>query len=334
MLGDGGILKRDAPSILDRRVPIPHGLARIHPPQSIVDPIESPSHTFESEVWPLRRALVRHPRDAFVMQEKIEREWRSLGYAAPPDLSAACREADDFFGLLTDLGVHLEFLPRVEGGTLDALYARDAAVVSDRGAVICRMGKEARRTEPQTHARMLTSLGVPVRAHVAAPGTLEGGDVAWLRPGSVMVGRGYRTNAAGARALADALGDDHRVTEVPLPHWNGPGEVLHLMSLVSPVADDLVLVYRRLLPVPFLEWLQDEGVRLIDVPDEEFDLQACNVLAVRPGVVVTLEGAPETRRRLETAGVEVHLYEGREISLKGTGGPTCLVRTLERTRPD
>ena len=112
----------------------------------------------------------------------------------------------------------------------------------------------------------------------------------------------------------------------------GPGDVMHLMSLVSPLDRDLAVVYSRLLPVPFHEQLLARGITLIDTPDAEFDSMGTNVLALAPRQCVMLEGNPLTRAALERAGVEVIEYAGTEISVKGAGGPTCLTRPLVRVR--
>jgi N-dimethylarginine dimethylaminohydrolase len=284
--------------------------------------------SLQSETGRLARVLLKHARDAFVSPESIARQWRSLGYRAPPDYDAACRESDALAELLERLGVEVSWASARDHG-LDSIYVRDASVVCDAGAILCRMGKEARRPEPveADYAR----LGVPVAGSIVDDGRLEGGDVVWLGPRTVAVGRGYRTNDEGIRQLRGLLGDsvDELVT-VPLPHWQGPADVFHLMSMISPVAPDLALVYSPLLPVPFREILLEWGQRLVEVPTREFDSMGCNVLAVGPGVVVALSGNPETRRRLEAAGVEVHVYQGAEISVSGSGGPTCLTRPLER----
>ena len=167
------------------------------------------------------------------------------------------------------------------------------------------------------------------RARVLGDGTLEGGDTTWLDKDTLVVGQGYRTNAAGIEQVS-ALLPDVEVLTVPQPHWNGPSDVFHLMSILSPLDDDLLLVYSRLMPVSFRELLLERGYRFVEVPDSEFESQGCNVLAVAPSVAVAVDGNPETRRRMEAAGVEVHGYVGLEISQKGCGGPTCLTRPLER----
>jgi N-dimethylarginine dimethylaminohydrolase len=290
------------------------------------------STTLQSDTAPLRRVLLRRARDAFVDAQTVAAQWRDLGYLAPPDVDAACRESDAFAGLLQELGVEATWAPPGDLG-LDSIYVRDASVVCDGGAVLCSMGKEARRREPEALRGVYDALGVDVLGVVEGAGHLEGGDVAWVRPGTLAIGRGYRTNDEGIRQLRALVGRSvDEALVVPLPHWKGPGDVFHLMSIFSPLADDLALVYSPLMPVTFRDALVERGLALVEVPDAEFESMACNVLAVRPRVVVALEGNRETRRRLEAAGVEVHTYVGSEISVKGSGGPTCLTRPLERER--
>jgi N-dimethylarginine dimethylaminohydrolase len=283
---------------------------------------------YQSEVAPLKRVLMKHPRDAFFSQARIAEQWQALGYSGPPDFDAACREADALAALLERLGATVDWMPANDVG-LDSVYARDASLVSNAGTILARMGKGPRSAEPEAVGREYPELGMHVLGSIEQPGTLEGGDVTWLGDDTLAVGRGYRTNAEGIAQLRALLGEDVEVIEVPLPHWKGPGDVFHLMSMLSPLAEDLLLVYSRLLPVPFREQLLSRGFELVNVPDDEFEM-GCNVLAAAPRVAVALEGFPETCRRMEAAGVEVHTYSGAEISARGHGGPTCLTRTLER----
>lgn len=292
------------------------------------DHASQPSGTLQSEVRPLRRVLLRHARDAFECAESVRRQWKELNYLAEPDFELACREYDAFASLMDRLGVSLEWMTG-PGLGLDSMYVRDAALVSDGGVVLAAMGKGARSDEPAAQGDALADLGIAARGRVEPPGTVEGGDVTWLDEGTLAVGRGYRTNQEGIDQLVELL-PEVELVRVPLPHFRGPGDVFHLMSILSPLDEGTMLVYSPLMPVPFRELLLERGYRLVEVPEAEFDSQGCNVLAVAPGVVVALDGNPETRRRMEAAGVEVHSFRGREISLKGCGGPTCLTRPLER----
>jgi N-dimethylarginine dimethylaminohydrolase len=283
-----------------------------------------------SEAGALTRVLVKHVREGFIDDATVDAQWRALHFAGRPDLARAIDEYDRLVEILRSAGAAVELLPADSTTTLDSIYARDASVVSPHGLIVCRMGKPMRRAEPAAQERAFTALGLPIAGRITPPGTLEGGDLIWLDDTTVVVGRGYRTNGEGIRQLRDILGAGVEVVEVPLPHWRGDQDVMHLMSLISPVDRDAALVYSPLLPVVFRQWLLDRGLRLIEVPDQEFETMGTNVLALAPGRCLMLRGNPLTRAALERAGVEVIEYDGDEISVKGAGGPTCLTRPVRR----
>jgi N-dimethylarginine dimethylaminohydrolase len=288
-----------------------------------------------SEVDPLTRVAVKHPREAFVDRQTIARQWQELRFAAAPDLDRASREHDLLVEALAAAGAQVHLLPRDDTTTLDSIYVRDASIVCERGLILCRMGKSQRVEEPAAQERASVAGVIPatIAGRIEPPGRLEGGDVIWLDARTLVVGRGYRTNADGIRQLRAILGGGVDVIDVPLPHWQGQHDVMHLMSLISPIDHGMAVVYSRLLPVPFREWLLDRGMHLVEVPDEEFDSMGTNVLALAPRRCLMLAGNPRTRAALERACADVVEYEGLEISVKGAGGPTCLTRPLERASP-
>ena len=271
---------------------------------------------------PLRRVLVRPPQPADAAR------WHEYGWRAEPDFARAAAEHEALRGLLEAAGAEV-VVAEGEAANPDAIYAYDPVLVGNDGAVLLRPGKEGRLGEPDALVADLARAGVPVAARIEAPGTVEGGDTLWLDERTLLAGRGYRTNAAGVEQLAAAF-PDAEVISYDLPHWNGSGEVMHLMSLISPLDEDLALVYPRLAPVRLLELLAERGIETVEVPDEEFETMGPNVLALGPRRALALEGNDETRRRMEAAGVEVVTYKGDEISRKGDGGPTCLTRPLLR----
>jgi len=285
----------------------------------------------QSETAPIRSILLKHPRDAFRSQASIDGQWRDLNYTACPEYDSALAEYERFAQLLSDTVGELFFLPADENTGLDSLYVHDPVIVTSRGAILCNMGKRQRRGEPEACGRILASLGIPILGAIGGEGKLEGGDVVWLGEGTLAVGEGYRTNAEGIRQLREltsAFVDEFVV--VPLPHWQGPSDVLHLMSFISPLDSDLALVYSPLMPVFFRQWLINRGTKLIEVPEEEFPTMACNVLTVAPRQCIMISGNTLTKQILENEGVEVREYAGREISSKGAGGPTCLTRPIMR----
>jgi dimethylargininase len=271
----------------------------------------------------LRRVLVRPPRLAGFSA------WREYGWRAEPNVTALAQEHDAFCTALTASGAEVVLAETAVPGDPDAIYVFDPAIVSDSGAIVLRPGKEDRLVETDAIAADLEHAGVPVAARLAAPELADGGDTLWLDERMLLVGRGYRTNDNGIRALQAALPD---VSVVPfdLPHLRGAEVVLHLLSLLSPLDDDLVVAYPRLLPVRLVQLLHERDVEIVEVPDDEFESMGPNVLALAPRVALALAGNDETRRRLERAGVDVTVYRGDEISRKGDGGPTCLTRPLLR----
>jgi N-dimethylarginine dimethylaminohydrolase len=271
---------------------------------------------------PLRRVLVRPP------QEADASNWQEYGWRSEPDPAAAQAEHEAFRAILEDAGAEV-IVAEGEPGNPDAIYAYDPVLVGERGAVLLRPGKDGRLGEPNALEADLARAGVPVAARIEEPGTIDGGDTLWLDRDTLLVGRGYRTNASGVEQLQAAF-PDAEVLSYDLPHWNGRAEVMHLMSLISPLDDDLALVYPRLAPVRLMELLSERGIEVVEVPDGEFESMGPNVLALGPRRALALEGNDETRRRMEAKGVDVVVYKGDEISRKGDGGPTCLTRPILR----
>jgi N-dimethylarginine dimethylaminohydrolase len=272
---------------------------------------------------PLRRVLVRAPR-----AEEAAR-WREAGWRAEPEPVALAREHEAFCAELDAAGAEVVLEATSPETGLDGIYVYDPALVADSGGVLLRPGKASRLGEVEPMAEALQRAGVPVAARLAAPAAAEGGDTLWLDERTLLVGRSYRTNDLGIQALREALpGVD--VLPFDLPHLGGVAELLHLMSLISPVDRDLAVVYLPLLPARLVELLRERDIGLVEVPDDEFAGMGPNVLALGPRVALALEGSPETCRRLERAGVDVRTYRGDELSIKGEGGPTCLTRPLLR----
>jgi N-dimethylarginine dimethylaminohydrolase len=250
------------------------------------------------------------------------------GFLHAVDLAVAQREHDAFVEILAGLGPRVHVLD-AETDSPDLVYTFDPLLVSERGAIPLRPGKPNRASEPETLEAWTRAAGIPTAGRIEAPGTVEGGDTFWLRADLLCIGRTLRTNDDGARQLAALVGGDVRVFDVP--YWRGAAELIHLLSVISPVADDLAVVYLPLLPVGLWQLLVELGIRQIEVPDEEFPTLGCNVLAVRPGVVIVAEGNPRTAAGLAAAGCEVHAYPATEIGINGSGGPTCMTRPLLRT---
>ena len=280
------------------------------------------TYGYASATARLRRVLLRPP------QADELGAWREYGWRAEPDASAIAREHAELWMLLAGTGAEVVLADDPVAGDPDAIYAYDPVLVAPAGAILLRPGKEGRRSEPEALASALDAAGVPIVARLEAPALADGGDMFWLDGQTLLVGRGYRTNDEGIAELR-ALLPDAEVIAFDLPHLRGAGEVLHLLSLISPLADDLVVAFPALLPVRLMELLRARGITVVEVPEGELDSMGPNVLALAPREALMLARNVETRRALEAAGVDVLVYDGHELS-KGDGGPTCLTLPLLR----
>jgi len=280
--------------------------------------VEPKVYGCESMTGELRRVLVRAPSDL--------RDWEACGWRAEPDPAGIAREHEALCAILERAGAEV-VLAESPSENADAVYVFDPALVTERGAILLNPGKELRRAEPAALAQDFERVGVPVAGSLSGDEWAEGGDLIRLDERTLLAGRGYRTNSDGIWALERQTGLETLVFD--LPHWHGPGEVMHLLSLLSPLAPDLVVAYPPLLPTRLAQLLDERGIEIVPVPDEEFETMGSNVLALAPRAALVVNGNPETRRRLERAGVEVEVYEGAELS-KGDGGPTCLTAPLLR----
>jgi N-dimethylarginine dimethylaminohydrolase len=274
-----------------------------------------------SMIAPLRRVLVRRPA--------LAGDWTGAAWRTPdPARLAAQHEA--FCELLAGLVPEVEVAEALDG-QVDAVYMHDPMVMTGRGGIPLRMAKPARTHEPAAARAELDRLGIPVLGTIEPPGYADGGDRYWLDDATMAIGLGYRTNRAGAAALARlAEPEGVRVETYDTPHDRGPGSVLHLQSFISGVTEGLCVIYEPLAPVRLLQELRERGIDWIAIGREAYLAMGCNILAVRPGVVVMVDGVPDVRGALEARGIEVHVYDGSELSLKGDGGPTCLTQPLLR----
>ncbi len=280
----------------------------------------------QSVVDRLRRVLVYEP---IAPDEHVS--WEEFGYFRPIDHERATSEHATFRQILTDFGADVVTAQIGDARLQDAIFPFDPVIITDQGAILGRMGKELRRREVDLMRETLTDMGIPIAGEISAPGTFEGGDSFWLDERTLAIGRGYRTNSEGIEQMRAILGPmGVQVITVDLPHWHGPDECLHLLSLISLLDRDLAVVYLPLLTVEFVKELKTRNIQLVEIPDQEFPTQGCNVLALEPRRCLVLEENVESIAGMRAAGCEVLTYQGTEISHNRSGGPTCLTRPLLR----
>lgn len=269
----------------------------------------------------LKRVAVRPP--------SIRGDYVMAHWAQPLDLALLAEQHAEFVSLLQDLGTEVTILEPVDDMP-DAIFTYDPAFVVGDGVIELRGAKAVRAGEPPLLTAELEELGIPVVGRLTAAATADGGDMFWLDGSTLAIGRGYRTNQEAIDQITEMLRPSGIAVErFDLPHDQGPEYCLHLMSVVSPVREDLAVVYPQLAPVALLQALRSRGIEMISVPEEDYHSLGCNVLTIRPGEVVIAEGNQATAELLRNHGVKVHTYAASEIN-KGEGGPTCLTRPLLR----
>ena len=287
--------------------------------------------TRHSEYLKLASVYLKSAKNSFLSEEELSEHWKTLQYLSKPNFKKSLEEYAAFQTFFRGKNISTCFFPINKKTKIDSIYCRDASIATDFGIIICNMGKQGRIHEPYAQLEAYKMNNINILGEIKFPGTLEGGDVAWLDQNTLAVGHTYRTNEEGISQLKGLLQPKGiEIIVVELPHYKGKSDVFHLMSLLSPVDKNLAVVYSPLMPIKFRNELLERGFQLVEVPEQEFDSMGCNVLAVAPRDCLMVAGNPITKKLLEDAGVSVHIYEGNEISVKGGGGPTCLTRPIDR----
>jgi N-dimethylarginine dimethylaminohydrolase len=279
----------------------------------------------------LLRVMVCPPRHARWDRPEEAARWRDLGFQHAPAFTVAASQHDALCRRLEEAGAEVLCLPPSDSLSLDAVYTHDASLPTDYGLILMNPGKKNRVAEAQAHANFCAQLGIPVFGEIRPPGTSEAGDIVWLDSRTLLIGCGYRTNAAGIVQMRSLLAPQGvEVLAAPLPYGPGPSACLHLMSLMSMLDDETVLVDLPWLAVETVELLQERRPRLIEIEYSERNSLACNVLSLGEKRLIALEENVRTNQRLREAGFDVRTFPGSEICINGAGGPTCLTRPLLR----
>ena len=295
-------------------------------------PISAVAFNGHSMVGKLEKVLVCSPRTAGWNEPGRVARWHDLGFHHAPNFSVAQSQHDVLCRELEKTGAEVVELPTSRDLSLDAAYAHDASLSSDFGLIVMRPGKANRVPEGVEHAAFCLSNGIPTFSTILAPGTTEAGDIVWLDSRTLLVGHGYRSNAAGIAQLRELLepkGVD--VLSAPLPYGPGPSACLHLMSLVSLLDETTAVVDLPWLAVETVELLKSRGFKFIEIDYSERETLACNVLSLGERRLLAIEENHKTNDRLRNAGFDVRTCPGSEICINGSGGPTCLTRPLLRS---
>jgi N-dimethylarginine dimethylaminohydrolase len=285
-----------------------------------------------SMVGLLERVMVCPPRNAGWNEPKKARHWQELGFLHVPEFPAAQAQHDAMCRELESAGADVVHLRPSAKLSLDAVYAHDTSLPTDFGLILMRPGKPNRVAEVCEHREFCQGTGIPILGQIEAPGTGEAGDMVWLDSETLLIGHGFRTNAAGIRQMRDLM-KPHRVEVIPapLPYGSGSSACLHLMALISLLDEETALVDLACLAVETVELLRARGYKFVEIEPSERRTLACNVLSLGRRRLLALQENERTNDRLRHAGFDVRTFPGSELCINGSGGPTCLTRALLRS---
>jgi len=279
----------------------------------------------------IQKVVLKHPVHAFLSEENLKKSWEKYNYLEQPNYEKVLEEYKTFERLISENVKEVLYLPESKEVGLDSIYTHDSVKITRLGSIFFNTGKKLRREEAFEMEKLLENNGVPTLGKIKSPGKMEGGDVLWIDDDTVAIGLGYRTNQEGVNQFKELTKNFIKTyIIVPMPHGEGEGACLHLMSVISMINEKLAVVYSKYMPIFFRQLLIGKGIELIEVDDNEYDYLGSNVLALSPNKCIIVEGNPKVEKALRDNGCEVLTYPGKNLSYYGTGGPTCLTCPVYR----
>ena len=146
-----------------------------------------PAWGVDSEHGPLLDVLLCRPENfRWLPTSAISRATLEAGHRYDPILAAT--QHAELVSAYVDADVRCHFL-EPDPALPYQVFARDSSAMGPNGTVITQLSQWWRRGEYGPAIRFHQETGIPIRAMVTA-GSLEGGDVIIVQPGSVLIGSG------------------------------------------------------------------------------------------------------------------------------------------------
>jgi N-dimethylarginine dimethylaminohydrolase len=284
-----------------------------------------PAWGVDSEYGTLLDVLLGRPENfRWLPTSAISRATLDAGHTYDRGLAAS--QHAEMVSAYEDAGVRCHFLDP-DRALPYQVFARDSSAMGPNGTVITQLSQWWRRGEYAPAIRFHQEAGIPIRAMVTA-GSLEGGDVMIVEPGSVLIGSGEtRTQEAAARQLAGWFEEDGWEARVqPFPE-----RYVHIDVLVAVLAERLAAVCSEVLPSAAVQWLRDKGFDLIEVGAEQAFTLGVNGISLGDERVISAAGAAELNAALRARGITVIELDLDMFTLGG-GGAHCLGQALRRRR--
>jgi arginine deiminase len=285
----------------------------------------TPSWGVDSEYGRLDDVLLGRPESfRWLPTSAISRATLEAGHTYDRGLAAS--QHAEMVSAYEDAGVHCHFL-EPDPALPYQVFARDSSAMGPNGTFITQLSQWWRRGEYAPAIRFHQETGIPIRAMVTA-GSLEGGDVMIVEPGSVLIGSGEtRTQEVAARQLAAWFEEDGWEARVqPFPE-----HYVHIDVLVAVLAEKLAAVCAEVLPAGAVGWLREKGFDLIEVSAEQAFTLGVNGISLGEERVISAAGAQDLNAALRARGITVIELDLSMFTLGG-GGAHCLGQALRRER--
>ena len=203
------------------------------------------------------------------------------------------------------------------------VFTRDAGVITDQGAFVGRFKFDPRKGEEKPFMQVLEQNDVGVAHRLKDPAIFEGGDFMLLNQNEAFVGVGDRTNKDALAVLSD------RLPSIELHPVHLPKDFLHLDVVLNIISPDIALAYLPAISDDGRSLLKNLHFNIIDVPKEEQETMATNVLAIGNHKIISASCNKTTNENIRKKGFDVIEIEMSEI-IKGGGGVRCMTLPVLR----
>lgn len=265
-----------------------------------------------NEALRLTRVIVSRP----LIEYYVEPDSSDHNIGQIADRQKALIQHDLLVETMRTFGTDVLFLRELLGHP-NSVFTKDTATVTAEGFIQLRMGLPTRVAEEDWMSAFLSGLGEPCIGKVEPPGAAEGGDII-LAGNIAFVGISTRTNETGVRQISGIfknLGIKTRFCKVPPPY-------LHLGGAMTLLQPDHVLYCRNIFPPHFFH-----GFKKSEIDTGSFI--SGNVISLGNKEVIVEKRNFPAIQILEAEDFKVHVLDLSEF-VKGNGGPSCLILSLER----
>ncbi len=276
-----------------------------------------------SEYGRLRTVLLHQPGEEL----DASTDPNAVNMLSPLDIERARGQHDQMAAAYRAAGVEVHYTKLASRPSPNQMFMADVFVMTPEGAIIARPASEVRAGEERVAAQRLADLGVPIIRSISGRATFEGADLMWLDPQTAIVGRGLRTNDAGATQITSVLremGCETLVVDLPIG-------TMHLMGTLRIVDRDLAIAWPYRFAHRGIDALRERGYQVVLLPDhpEVRSQNVFNFVTIGPREILMAANCPGMQAFYENLGIRCHTTPVDEL-IKAAGAIGCLTGIVRR----